>query len=658
MTGEKSFPKQADAGKPENPETKGKTESVPVGEFPLSTSDCHLFRPFIPKDWKALAIFGALLAVFPLFIGNDYFLLLMNIMALNALVVLGLNLLIGSTGQVSMGHAAFYGIGAYVSAYASTIWQWPTAGALLLAVLFVACTAFLIAVPTLRLEGHYLVMATLGFNIIVTILFTQMESITGGPSGFAGIPRMEVAGIVLDTDRSFYYFIWGIFLLAFALTLNFTDSRMGRALMAIHEKELTAQALGIPTQRYKVATFVLSAVYAGIAGFCYAHYVTFISPKTFDIFYSVQVVTMVVIGGMGSLWGGLAGVVVITCLPDLLRGFQDLYVLTYGLILMTVLVFCPKGLLPFVKDVLGRMFPKLSGKKNALPPPDKGRCDLPFSQRNQEELPGFPAPRSPHPDISPVGTRPLLELKGIGVNFGGVSALQSVDMQVFPGEVVGLIGPNGAGKTTLLNVISGLLNPQSGDLLLEDKNIQGLPPHRIAALGIGRTFQAVQIYQHLSVMENVLMGYHLQGRSGFLSTSLHSPGERREERALRDQAMNLLDHFGLGQKALASSQELCLLEQKLVELVRAVASKPSVLLMDEPVGGLNPRESEELARHVQALRRRGMGIILVEHDMNVVMKLTDRIVVLQHGCRIATGTPREIQQDSRVIEAYLGRRRD
>ncbi|MFP5213933.1 MAG: branched-chain amino acid ABC transporter permease, partial [Acidobacteriota bacterium] len=295
----------------------------------------------VPSQWPALASIAVLLALVPFVLGNDYFLLLFNVIALNAIVVLGLNLLIGSTGQVSLGHAAFYGLGAYLSAIASTTWQWPLPYSFCFAVAFVALTAFLLALPTLRLEGHYLVMATLGFNIIVNILFGQMEALTGGPSGFPGIPKLQLGPFVLGTDRQFYFFIWSVFLLMLGLTLNLTDSRIGRALQAVHEKDLTAQALGIPSFRYKVATFVLSALYAGIAGFCYAHYVTFISPKTFDIFYSVQVVTMVAVGGMGSLWGGLAGAVLLTVLPEFLHTFEDLHVLLYGLILMSVLVFCP-----------------------------------------------------------------------------------------------------------------------------------------------------------------------------------------------------------------------------------------------------------------------------------------------------------------------------
>jgi branched-chain amino acid transport system permease protein len=445
----------------------------------------------------------------------------------------------------------------------------------------------------------------------------------------------------------------------FALTLNLTDSRMGRALQAIHEKELTAQALGIPSHRYKVLVFVISAIYAAVAGFCYAHYVTFISPKSFDIFYSVQIVTMVVVGGMGNLWGGLAGTALLTCLPEVLHRFEDLHVLLYGLILMGVLTYCPRGLLP---ALLGMRLPRKDKARMQSGWNTAGRTAAGAGEPAPflfAALTGQPAHQSAHHPAAADSARrlPVLQLDDISLSFGGLQALDRVSMEVLPGEIVALIGPNGAGKTTLLNVVSGLLKPQNGTIHLEGQAIIGLPPYQVSARGVGRTFQTVQMYQRLTVLENVLLGYHVQGRAGIAAAFLHTPAERTEEQRQRQNALALLGSLQMAGKASWTTQQLTLLEQKFLELLRALALSPRLLLLDEPVGGLNPRERDFLKEFISLLRQRGMGIVLVEHDMDFVMRLADRIVVLQHGSRIATGTPEEIRRNPRVITAYLGVRK-
>lgn len=649
--------------------------------------------PFLPKAWKALSIVSGVLALVPFLVGNDYFLVLFNIMALNAIVVLGLNLLIGCAGQISLGHAAFFGLGAYASAVVTTQWGWPLWAGLAAAVALTALFGLCLAIPTLRLEGHYLVMATLGFNIIVSICLNQMETLTGGPSGLAGIPALHLGPVAVDTDRRFFGFIWLSFLLLFAVILNLEDSRIGRALKTIHDRELTARTLGVPTHRYKVQVFTVSAVLAGYAGFGYAHYMTFISPSTFDIFYSVQVITMVVVGGPGSLWGGLAGTVVLTSLKELLHAAEDFQVLVYGLLLTLCLMFFPQGLVPAVvafSRKTARRLGEVEGRRDEGPRPAVERSSASASV-GVAAGPNFfhrgaaapPARREAFPKQrvvpSTTGEAPagksllhegtmsgkskvapgendnaVLRVEGLSVCFGGLQALAEVSFSVAPGEIVAVIGPNGAGKTTVLNAVSGLVSPTAGRVLVRGADVTRRGAHETAASGVGRTFQAVQIFGHLTVLENIMVGLHRAARCGFLRAMVHSPGERAEEARLVRRALDLLAETPLVPKAREPALTLSLYEQKILEILRALAGQPAVLLLDEPVGGCTPNESRTLMDWIAAHRSAGMGMVLVEHDMNVVMAYADRVVVLHHGRVIAQGPPDVIQKDPRVITAYLG----
>lgn len=304
----------------------------------------------------------------PLFLRNNYHLMVLNISALNILVVIGLNLLMGFAGQISLGHAAFFGLGAYLSGILTTTYGFPIWPTLFLAMALTAAVAFAIGIPTLKLEGHYLVMATLGFNVIVYIILLQLEPVTGGPSGFAGIPRLELGGWAFDSDRKYYYLLWGVSLGTLLLSLNLIHSRVGRAMAALRQNDIAARCAGIDTETYKVKIFVLSAVLASLAGSLYAHYITFISPGTFSFFYSLQVVTMVLVGGMGSLWGSVLGALLLTLLPEALHAVKEYNVLVYGLILMGVLVFFPHGLVTGIAGLLQRrekVFPAGGAKSGA-----------------------------------------------------------------------------------------------------------------------------------------------------------------------------------------------------------------------------------------------------------------------------------------------------
>ena len=296
------------------------------------------------RFYAAICLTALGLGVLPLLLSNPYYLNVMAVMGINALVVIGLNLLIGYAGQISLGHAAFVGLGAYISGVLTTSYAWDPWLTLVFAALCVGLVALVIGIPTLRLKGNYLVMATLGFNLIVNILIVQMDDITGGPSGFSGIPALSVMGFEINTDLRFYFLIWLVVLAGLCLARNLVSSRVGRGLMALHDSQPAAAALGVPVEVYKVKVFVLSAVYASVAGSLYAHYFQIITPKTFDIFRSVELVTMCIVGGMGSLWGALAGAAFLTPLPQVLHFFEQYKDIFYGAILVLVLIFLPGGL--------------------------------------------------------------------------------------------------------------------------------------------------------------------------------------------------------------------------------------------------------------------------------------------------------------------------
>ncbi len=298
------------------------------------------------RNKSYLIVYAVLIFAAPLFLRNNYYLMVLNVAAVNIIVVIGLNLLVGYAGQISIGHAAFVGMGAYLSGVLTATLGFPPWPTILLGLIVTGSVAYLIGIPTLKLEGHYLVMATLGFNVIVYIVMIQLDRITGGPSGFPGIPHLSIGGLIFNSDRRTYYLLWGLSIAVLILSLNLIHSRVGRAMVALSHNEIAARCSGIDTERYKINIFVMSAVLASLAGSLYAHYISFISPGTFSIFYSLQLVTMVLVGGMGSLWGSVFGTVLLTSLPEFLHGVKEYNILVYGVILMTVLVFFPEGLFP------------------------------------------------------------------------------------------------------------------------------------------------------------------------------------------------------------------------------------------------------------------------------------------------------------------------
>ncbi len=579
----------------------------------------------------AFPLFALVMLVLPALPVPDFWITQSNYVGLYALVALGLVLLTGVAGLTSFGQAAFVGIGAYTAAFMAVKLSASPWLALAIGVALAVAAAVLLGAITLRMSGHFLPLATIAWGLVLYYSMGNMDWL-GKYDGILGVPTLTLFGMDLGTGRGLHVLIWAIALLAAWACSNLLDSRPGRAIRSMKSGATMAEAMGISTFRYKLNVFVLAAVLAAVSGWLFAFFQRTVNPSPFSIAKGIEYLFMAVLGGVGHVWGAFLGAGVVKIIEDQLpqvlpkwitdRGSFETVV--FGVILVVVLKYAPDGLWSFVV----RRLPRADRK------------------RDWEGAPPLPARDKPaHGEL-------LLQVQAVRKEFGGLVAVNDVSFELRAGEIVGLIGPNGAGKSTTFNLITGVLGLTSGQVRYRGQDIAGLPSRAIARKGISRTFQHVKMIPEMTVLENVALGGYLRGRTGSVRAMLRL--DRDEEKRLFAEAERQLARIGMADRMHELAGNLALGPQRLMEIARALCTDPALLLLDEPAAGLRHKEKQALGDVLRQLKSEGMSLLLVEHDMEFVMGLTDRIVVMEFGTRLMEGTPAQVQASPAVRAAYLG----